>query len=103
LVNARLLVETQPEAITVAASALQQGPNGPYVYVVATDGAVQMRAVAVEQTSEGRDLIASGLKAGETVVIDGQYRLQPGSLVEILPGNHARDDELQSAVQRAIP
>jgi multidrug efflux system membrane fusion protein len=103
LVNARLLVETRPDGITVAASAVQQGPNGPYVYIIGPDGAVQMRAVTVAQTDNGRDLIASGLKAGESVVIDGQYRLQPGSLVEVLPGNQARDGELQSAVQRAIP
>lgn len=103
LVNARLLLDTRPDGVTVAASAVQQGPNGPYVYVVSQDGTVQMRSVAVGQTSDGRDLIDSGLKAGETVVVDGQYRLQPGSLVQLLDGTTARADELESSVERAIP
>lgn len=103
LVNARLLLETQPDGVTVAASAVQQGPNGPYVYVVGQDGMVQMRPVTVGQTNDGRDLIDSGLKAGETVVVDGQYRLQPGSPVQLLDGATARADELESTVQRAIP
>lgn len=103
LVNARLLLETRSDGLTVAASAVQQGPNGPYVYVVDQDGTVQMRAVTVEQTDGGRDLIGSGLRAGETVVVDGQYRLQPGSAVQLLEGTAARADELESSVQRAIP
>ncbi len=41
--NARLLLETKSDGLTVAASAVQQGPNGPYVYVVGQDGTVQMR------------------------------------------------------------
>ncbi len=103
LVNARLLLEIQPNAVTVAASSVQQGPNGPYVYVVGPDETVQMRSVTVGQTSDGRDLIDSGLNAGETVVVDGQYRLQPGSHVQLLQGTTARTDELESSVQRAIP
>ena len=103
LVNARLLLETKSDGLTIAASAVQQGPNGPYVYVVGQDGTVQMRSVTVGQTSEGRDLIDSGLRAGETVVVDGQYRLQPGSAVQLLEGTAARADELESSVQRAIP
>ncbi|ARQ00318.1 efflux RND transporter periplasmic adaptor subunit [Pseudorhodoplanes sinuspersici] len=103
LVNAHLLLETRSGGVTVASSAVQQGPNGPYVYVVGQDGTVQMRSVTVEQSNDGRDLIDSGLQAEETVVVDGQYRLQPGSAVQLLEGTAARADELESSVQRAIP
>ena len=103
LVNARLLLDTRKGGLTVAASAVQQGPNGPYVYVIAADGTAQMRPVTVAQITGGQALIDSGLKANETVVVDGQYRLQEGSHVQQLHGNAAQESDLQSAVQQEIP
>jgi membrane fusion protein, multidrug efflux system len=103
LVNALLLLDTRRNAPTIAASAVQQGPNGPYVYVIGADGTVQMRAVTVAQISQGQALIDSGLEAGENVVVDGQYRLQPGALVRELHGKAAQQADLQSAVEQAIP
>jgi multidrug efflux system membrane fusion protein len=103
LVNALLLLDTQHAAPTIAAAAVQQGPNGPYVYVIGSDNTVQMRPVAVTQISQGQALIESGLKAGENVVVDGQYKLQPGTLVRELHGKAAQQSDLQSAVEQAIP
>jgi multidrug efflux system membrane fusion protein len=82
---------------------VQQGPNGSYVYVIGSDGTVQMRPVTVAQISQGQALIDSGLKAGENVVVDGQYRLQPGTQVQELHGKAAEQANLQSAVEQAIP
>ena len=95
--------ETEQDGLTVAASAVQQGPNGAYVYVVGTDGSVQMRPVTASQIGDERVLVISGLSGGETVVTDGQYRLQPGSHVQILRGKAAQQADLQSAVEQAIP
>jgi membrane fusion protein, multidrug efflux system len=103
LVNARLLLRTEPEGLTVAASAVQQGPKGTFVYVVKQDQTVDMRPVTVGQISEGEALIESGLSASETVVTDGQYRLQSGTKVTILTGEAAKQANMQSAVQQAIP
>jgi multidrug efflux system membrane fusion protein len=103
LVNARLLLRTEPEGLTIAAGAVQQGPTGSYVYVVLPDQSAQVRPVGVAQISEGQALISSGLKAGETVVVDGQYKLQPGTRVNILQGKAAQQADMQSAVQQAIP
>jgi membrane fusion protein, multidrug efflux system len=103
LINARLLLETRHNGLSIASSAVQQGPNGSYVYVIGPDRAVQMRAVTVAQISEGQALIDSGLKPEENVVVEGQYRLQPGSLVEALHGKAAESADLQSAVEQAIP
>ena len=103
LVNARLLLRTEPEGLTIATGAVQQGPSGTYVYVVGSDQKVALRTVHVAQISEGQALIDSGLKAGETVVVDGQYRLQPGTLVRELHGKAAQEADMQSAVQQAIP
>jgi len=103
LVNARLLLETRNEAITVAGSAVQQGQSGNYVYVVKPDQTAELRSVHVAQISEGKALIDQGLKSGEVVVIDGQYRLKAGSSVQQLHGRAAREADLQSSVQDAIP
>jgi membrane fusion protein, multidrug efflux system len=103
LINARLLLETRHNALSIASSAVQQGPNGAYVYVIGPDRTVQMRPVSVAQISDGQALIESGLKPDENVVLEGQYRLQPGSLVEELHGKAAQEADLQSSVEQAIP
>lgn len=103
LINVRLLTETLPNGLTVAAAAVQQGPNGPYIYVIDQKGRAQMRGVKVSRLLDGRDLVESGLTAGETVVKAGQYRLEPGSLVQVLTGKAANDADLTSAVEQAIP
>jgi hypothetical protein len=61
-----------------------------------------MRPVKVAQISEGQALIDLGLKPNETVVLEGQYRLESGSLVEELHGKAADSADLQSAVEQAI-
>jgi membrane fusion protein, multidrug efflux system len=103
LVNARLLLDTRQNGLTIAASAVQQGPNGAFVWAIGADGTVQTRPVTVAQISDGQALIDFGLQANENVVVDGQYRLQPGALVQELHGKAAQDADLQSAVEQAIP
>lgn len=103
LVNVNLLLETRKDGLTIAASAVQQGQNGAYVYVVTPDGTAQLRPVTVGQISQGQALIDGGLKAKETVVVDGQYGLQQGSRVKELHGKAATEADLQSSVQKAIP
>jgi membrane fusion protein, multidrug efflux system len=102
LVNARLLVETRHNGLTVPAEAIQQGPNGSFVWVVGADGAAQMRPVTVAQISDGQALIDTGLEPNMTVVTAGQYRLQTGAQVRLLQGD-ATKDIVQSAVEQAIP
>ena len=103
LVNARLLLRIQKNGLTIPAAAVQQGEKGSYVYVIAPDKTVQMRPIQVGQVYEGQALITSGLAANESVVVDGQYRLQVGSHVDVLQGNAAKQSDLQSAVEEAIP
>jgi multidrug efflux system membrane fusion protein len=103
LVNARLLVDTRRNGLTVAASAVQQGPNGAYVYVINPNSTVETRPVKVAQISGGETLIDSGLKANEQVVVDGQYRLQPGTRVTELHGHAAQEAIAQTALQAPIP
>ena len=103
LVNARLLLDTRHDGLTVPAGVLQQGPQGAYAYVINPDRSVAIRPIKVAQVSEGQALIDSGLQANEQVVVDGQYKLQPGTHVTILTGQAAEEAKAQSAQQAPIP
>ena len=103
LVNARLLVDTRHNGLTISAAAVQQGPNGPYAYVINSDNTVAMRPIKVAQISDGQALIDSGLEANEQVVVDGQYKLQPGAHVRLLHGKAAEEVAAQDAQQAPIP
>jgi multidrug efflux system membrane fusion protein len=103
LVNARLLVDTRHNGLTVPASVVQQGSKGPYAYVVNPDNTVAIRPIKVAQIADGQALIDSGLQANEQVVVDGQYKLQPGTHVTILQGQAAQEQAAQDALQAPIP
>jgi multidrug efflux system membrane fusion protein len=82
-VNARLVLTTKKDAIVIPASVVQRGPQGTYAYVVKPDKSVEMRPLKVAQTEDNQTVVDDGLKPGEQVVVDGQYKLQPGSHVEL--------------------
>jgi multidrug efflux system membrane fusion protein len=65
----------------VPSQAVQAGQNGQFVFVVKADRTVEVRPVKTSVTVNGETAIASGVRAGETVVTDGQLRLAPGVLV----------------------
>jgi membrane fusion protein, multidrug efflux system len=82
-VNARLVLSTREDAVTVPAETVMQGPSGSYVYVLGSDDTAQRRTVTVAATQEGVAVISRGIKAGERVVVEGQYRLTDGAKVKI--------------------
>ena len=82
-VNVALILTRQPNALVIPSQAVQSGQKGQYVFVVKADQTVEVRPV-VPGAAAGRDVvIASGLKAGERVVTDGQLRLVPGARVDV--------------------
>lgn len=81
LVDVRLLLATQTDALVVPASAVQQSQNGPYVYVVDANQQAEMRPVVVDRVLGGDTVIAKGVAEGEIVVVDGHFRLAPGMKV----------------------
>jgi multidrug efflux system membrane fusion protein len=103
LVNVRLLLDMRHNGLTVPATVVQQGAKGPYAYVVNPDNTVTIRQIKVAQISDGQALIDSGLKANEQVVVDGQYKLQPGTHVTFLHGKAAEEAAAQQALQAPIP
>jgi multidrug efflux system membrane fusion protein len=87
-VNVRLVTSVQHNGLTVPLDAIQQGPQGQFVFVVGQDHKVVMRPVSVRETLTGEALIDKGLSAGEAVVVRGQYRLLQGTLVALADPNN---------------
>jgi len=69
--------------VVAPAAAVQTGQQGLYIFVVNDDLTVELRVVKVARIDEVDAVIDEGVKAGETVVTDGQLRLTPGARIEI--------------------
>jgi len=82
-VHIRILITTRKNAVTIPAVALQRGPDGYYVWVVKPDNTVEQRPIGALPIDEDTAIATKGLDAGETVVVDGQSRLDVGTHVAI--------------------
>jgi multidrug efflux system membrane fusion protein len=82
-VDVVLTLTRQPNSIVVPSAGINVGQNGQYTFVVGSDNTVSLRNVTVQRTFGDQSIIASGLKAGETIVTDGQLRLTNGSHIEV--------------------
>jgi membrane fusion protein, multidrug efflux system len=82
-VQVRLTLAEISSAIVVPGQAIQTGQNGDYVFVVKSDQTVEMRPVKIGEIAQGNTVVTDGLRAGETVVADGQSRLVPGATVDV--------------------
>jgi membrane fusion protein, multidrug efflux system len=75
-VNARILVETRRNALTVPSAAVQSGPKGLFTWVVASNNTVEPHPIEVGPAIGDLTIVASGLTEGDRVVTAGQYKLQ---------------------------
>ena len=81
-VDARVQVATVNAATVVPAKAVEHGQNGTYVYRIKPADTVEVVPVTIGRVAEGIAIITDGLAPGDRIVVDGQYRLQPGARVE---------------------
>jgi len=89
-VNARVLLKTSQNAVTVPSAAIQRGPKGLYVFLVKDDQTVEMRPVKIGPDANGLTIVESGLEAGDTVTTNNEYRLREGVKVKApAPANPA--------------
>ncbi len=84
-VNVRLTLQTLTAVVTIPAAAVNQGPNGAYVYLVGPGNKAVMRPVSVVTTQDNLAVIQSGINAGDLVVTDGQMTLRQGAPVTFRP------------------
>jgi multidrug efflux system membrane fusion protein len=80
-VSTRLLVSTLKDAVVVPDDAVKHGTSGLYAYIVNQDSKAELRKIKVGQSIDGKTVIEDGLTPGERVIVAGQYRVQPGSVV----------------------
>jgi multidrug efflux system membrane fusion protein len=84
-VTARVTLGQHAQVVVVPASAVQTGQQGSYAFVVKPDQTVEQRAIATEPAPDQTAIVTSGISAGETIVVDGQMSLVPGSRVQVRP------------------
>jgi multidrug efflux system membrane fusion protein len=82
-INVRLKVETVHDATVVPPSAVQRGPQGPYVYVVSDEMTAARRAVTLGHEDASAAIVTAGVTPGERVVTDGASRLTDKAKVAI--------------------
>jgi membrane fusion protein, multidrug efflux system len=83
-VNVRVRLDILRNVIAVPVTAVQYGPDGPYAFIVGADRKVQKRPVKTGVVNKTSAVIEDGLAPGDLVVTDGQYRIEAGSIVEVL-------------------
>jgi membrane fusion protein, multidrug efflux system len=81
-VNANLLLETRKNSTVLPTAAILRGPQGAFVYAVKTDNTVEARPVAISLSQGNMTVVTGGIHPGDTVVTDGQDKLQTGSTIE---------------------
>lgn len=96
-VNAKLLLETKHNVITIPSSAIQRGTSSTFVYVVGSDHTVSERKVVAGTAQGEKSEISSGLTVGEMVVIDGADKLRDGAKVDISSNTAAGKTDSESA------
>jgi membrane fusion protein, multidrug efflux system len=90
-VSTRMTVGTRENVVIVPNDAVLRGQNGFYAYVVGSDGKVEARNLKISLMNSTGAVIDDGIKAGDTVVTAGQYRLQNGTAVSVSDGAQAAE------------
>lgn len=88
-VRVSLRLTTLPNAIVVPSEAVQTGQDGQYVFVVGKDSKVEQRPIVVGERAQSDTVIRKGLQPGETIVTEGQLRLEQGTRIQTREGGPA--------------
>lgn len=92
-VNARMLVDTEQNAVVVPAAAVQMGNEGHFVWVLNDENNVSKKRVKIGIQDNRNVVISAGLSAGDRVVTDGIDRLTEGAKVEVVEPQTTMADE----------
>ncbi|MFC7053170.1 efflux RND transporter periplasmic adaptor subunit [Hansschlegelia quercus] len=101
--NIRVAVDVLKQVVVTPGPAIQQGPDGPFVYVVKADQTVEQRTVEVTRQGAERAVIASGVQPGDKVVITGFTRLRNGSKVAVGAPGATTEPEDDAPSAQATP
>jgi membrane fusion protein, multidrug efflux system len=84
-VKARIHLATRRNGLVIPTAAVQRGPQGTFVYVVAPDSTAMMRPIEIDLTQADATLVGKGLNDGDQVVVEGQAQLRPAAKVSAKP------------------
>lgn len=84
-VRVRIAGITLPSAIVIPKEGVSQGPQGPFVYVVAPNNIAEVRPIRLGREIGPGWVVSEGLKGGEQVIVDGVIRVRPGAPVRPAP------------------
>lgn len=84
LISVKLLLRTDKETLVIPAQAIQQGNEGPFVYVIDKNQKAHVRNVEIGAAMGDLRQVTKGLQLTDQVVTSGQYRLTEGSVVNIV-------------------
>ena len=101
-VNVRMLVRTLKDGLVVPTQAVQRGPDGDYVYLLLADNTVKMQPVQTAgEADDTHMVIGSGVKVGDKMVTEGQFRLKPGRKVQPLAPGEVPPAPTAAEIQKA--
>ena len=102
-VNVHLLADLKKNLVIVPAPAIQRGPQGAYVYVVQNGNTVKIQTITIAQSTADKVGLSAGVNPGDSVVVDGQDKLQDGSKISpnpsTAPGSNANGTQQPSSQQ----
>lgn len=84
-VTVRFKGTVKEHVVLVPQRAVQQGPQGPIVFVVGEGDKVEIRPVKASSWQEREWIIESGVRPGERVIVDGFHKLAPGAPIRPVP------------------
>ncbi|HXC60440.1 MAG TPA: hypothetical protein VN645_14085, partial [Steroidobacteraceae bacterium] len=99
LLNVKLTLLTLHGALTLPSIAVNQGPQGPFTYVV-EDGKARLRPLQIEAQQDELTVVRSGVKPGDIVVVEGQASLRPDARVSVRKATDAGTGAAVSAPPR---
>ena len=82
--NVQLELGVEHNAVVIPATAVQNGQQGKYVYVVQPDGTATLQLVKTSRSYRQMAVIDSGVKLGDRVIVDGQIAVAPNNKVNVV-------------------
>ncbi|MHB8908995.1 MAG: efflux RND transporter periplasmic adaptor subunit [Syntrophales bacterium] len=102
----RTLVEegVNPRALLIPQQAVSRDPKGnPLTLIVDAQGKVQQRMLTIDRAIGNAWLVASGLTAGERVIVEGIQKVRPGASVKAVPFEAGREKNGEGQKNTAPP
>jgi len=90
-VQVKVVIRSEPQALAVPTDAIEHGPNGAYVWLVSPDQTAHRQPVEISAIEDDQTVVSSGLKAGDRIVVAGQYGVTQGARVSEASPSQVRD------------